>query len=52
MAPLSCSLSFLVVRKIGGQVLADVQWSVVQKMMAKLDEWPVVASTPRRAVVR
>ena len=41
MAPLSCSLSFLVVRKIGGQVLADVQWSVVQKMMAKLDEWPV-----------
>jgi uncharacterized membrane protein YdjX (TVP38/TMEM64 family) len=41
MAPLSCSLSFLVVRKIGGQVLADVQWSFVAKMMARLEEWPV-----------
>jgi len=41
MAPLSCSLSFLVVRKIGGQVLADSQWSFMQKLMAKLDEYPV-----------
>jgi uncharacterized membrane protein YdjX (TVP38/TMEM64 family) len=41
MAPLSCCLSFLVVRKIGGQVLADSQWSFVQKLMAKLDEYPV-----------
>ena len=41
MAPLSCALSFLVVRKIGGQVLADSQWSFVQKLMAKLDEYPV-----------
>ena len=43
MAPLSCCLSFLVVRKIGGQVLADSQWSFVQKLMAKLDEYPVPA---------
>jgi uncharacterized membrane protein YdjX (TVP38/TMEM64 family) len=41
MAPLSCSLSFLVVRKIGGQVLADSQWSFIVKLMAKLDEYPV-----------
>ena len=40
MAPLSCALSFLVVRKIGGQMLADSQWSFVQKLMAKLDEYP------------
>ena len=41
MAPLSCSLSFLVVRRIGGQVLADSQWSFVQKLMARLEEYPV-----------
>ena len=41
MAPLSCSLSFLVVRKIGGQVLADTQWVWMQKLIAKLDEYPV-----------
>jgi len=28
------------VRRIGGQVLAEVQWSVVQRVMAKLDEHP------------
>jgi uncharacterized membrane protein YdjX (TVP38/TMEM64 family) len=41
MAPLSCSLSFLVVRKIGGQVLAESQWGFMQKLIAKLDEYPV-----------
>ena len=34
MAPLSCSISFLVIRRIGGQVLAEVQWSVMQRIMA------------------
>lgn len=40
MAPTSCAISFLVIRRIGGQVLAEVQWSVMQRLMAKLDEHP------------
>ena len=41
MAPLSCSVSFLVVRRIGGQALANVEWAWVQRLMSKLDEFPV-----------
>ena len=41
MAPLSCSVSFMVVRRIGGQALANVEWTWVQRLMSKLDEFPV-----------
>ena len=41
LAPTSCAISFLVVRRIGGQYLADLQWGVVRKAMEKLDEHPV-----------
>ena len=42
IAPLSCALSFIVVRRIGGQALANVQWRFVQRMMARLERKPVV----------
>lgn len=42
IAPLSCALSFIVVRRIGGQALANVQWRFVQRMMTRLERKPVV----------
>jgi len=41
IAPLSCALSFVVVRRIGGQALVNVQWRFVQRMMARLERKPV-----------
>ena len=41
MAPISCAISFLVVRRIGGQALAEVQWSLIQRIMSRLDEHPI-----------
>ena len=42
MAPLSCAVSFVVVRRIGGQALTNVQWRFVQRMMTRLERKPVV----------
>ena len=42
MAPLSCTISFLVVRRVGGQALADVQFAIVKRMMSHLDDRPVL----------
>ena len=35
------TLSFVVVRAIGGQALGEVRWKPMRKMLAKLDERPV-----------
>ena len=50
MAPLSCTISFLVVRRVGGQALADVQFSIVKRMMSHLDDRPVLTVVGLRSV--
>jgi len=42
MAPISCTVSFLVVRRVGGQALADVNFSIVKRMMTHLDDRPLM----------
>lgn len=41
-ALVSVTLSFFVVRGIGGQALAELKWRWVQKVMARLDERPIL----------
>lgn len=50
MAPLSCTISFLVVRRVGGQALADVQFTIVKRMMSHLDDRPVLTVVGLRTV--
>ena len=50
MAPLSCTVSFLVVRRVGGQALADVQFSIMKRMMSHLDDRPVLTVFGLRTV--
>lgn len=41
-AVLSVSVSFWVVRLIGGQALSEVRWSILKRMLKRLDERPIM----------
>jgi len=40
-APVAISLPFFIIRSIGGRPLAEVQWPLLRRMMAKLDDAPL-----------